>query len=253
MRCLSWHLKYAVTRWRVEQERHQQRHGQIRGAGGRKGLKHMGNWIWENTGVNKREWRREEWSLRCSWRGRQGLDHWGPNSWEFGLSSDNDQTQKVPERDRIQPMLLRDRSAPLWRKDWWWGVGGRQACKWGSKLGAIAQVQVGDGDTVSWDGEKSLAMTNYQHGDTISLQSLQSLAMDSIPNSDCDVKTVILHLSSWGVCPGTEQLHPASASPALSGRPARLSWCHPYLFFSLQILHFEQDKSLSKLAQGIGM
>ena len=131
MRCLSWHLKYAVTRWRVEQERHQQRHGQITGAGGRKGLKHMGNWIWENTGVNKREWRREEWSLRCSWRGRQGLDHWGPNSWEFGLSSDNDQTQKVPERDRIQPRSL---WSPV-EKGLTWG-GGEASVQVGKQVGS---------------------------------------------------------------------------------------------------------------------
>ena len=40
-----------------------------------KGLETHGKLGLRKHGVNKGEWRREEWSLRCSWRGRQGLDH----------------------------------------------------------------------------------------------------------------------------------------------------------------------------------
>lgn len=57
------------------------------------------------------------------------------------------------------------------------------------------KVHVRDEDVVSRDGEKSSAMRNHRRGDALCLPVSSEFGhRDSMPNSDCDVKTVILHL-----------------------------------------------------------
>lgn len=190
-RCLRWHLKHAVTRGRIGKEHHQQRDQEV---GGPK----VGNaWTMGGSGSEiTLVWIKEkgegEWCLTWSWRGRQGSGHAGWNSLESGLYCDRGQPQKDVKTAGHDPVWcsLMTTLVTLWRKDWS-GAG----AKVGKQVGSYCESPGGRWRCHELGWREVVSIINNWSG--VSVYPLVSSEFGhrySMPNSDYNVKTQILHL-----------------------------------------------------------